>query len=131
MRLKAFRAKIWSLSRTESFDYECTKCHAKVSGTWRGRCPNCEEWNTLKFIGSDPSPKNQQPQFTQEVEREYIVQYLKHRKISNQPIKFYYKNDTQPREFYQYSFNDTYVYIPSGKGYSYNYLIDRIRNVIA
>lgn len=57
------------------------------------------------------------------------MQYLKYRSVSGLPINIYYKDDVTFRVFYSYTFDDTYLHIPSTKGYSYKYLIDRIRNV--
>lgn len=56
------------------------------------------------------------------------MNYLETKASSGQPIKIYYKEDTLPTVFHDFTFNDTYLFVPSGKGFSYTYLIARIRN---
>lgn len=67
--------------------------------------------------------------FKAEVDRTYVVQYLKHKAAIYQPIKIFYKDDRLPTIFHDYRFDEKYLYIPSGKGYEYRYLIERIRKV--
>lgn len=57
------------------------------------------------------------------------MQYLKYKTTMNQPVKIFYKEESLPTIFYEYKFDTTYLYVPSGKGYDYRYLIERIRNV--
>lgn len=110
--------------------FVCSNCKT-TEMTWSGRCPSCGEWNTLVSTSTDPKLKKKKAKkFTSEVDRQHVVKYLKYRKLSNQPIKIYYKDDTSFRVFYQYNFDDKYIHIPSGEGYSYKYLIDRVRNVV-
>ena len=128
--LHAFRQKINHQEKSASNTnwYKCTNCDS-ISSTWSGRCASCGEWNTQATIKSATKPVVKKAKFEQEVTREYIVQYLQYRAASNQPIKIYYKDDKTFRVFYSYTFDDTYLHIPGTKGYSYKYLINRIRNV--
>lgn len=74
-------------------------------------------------------PKPAKIEFKQEVSKAHIIEYLKYRSAIGEPIKIYYKNDRAFRVFYSYTFDDKYLRVPTEKGYSYTYLIDRIRNV--
>lgn len=67
--------------------------------------------------------------FKQEISRERIMLYLKFKAATKQPIKIFYKEEEWPTIFYDYKFDNKYLYVPSGKGYDYKYLIERIRNV--
>ena len=90
---------------------------------------SCGQWNTQTKVSAEGQPKIKKEKFTQEVSREYIVEYLKYRSASNLPIKIYYKDDKAFRTFYSYSFDNTYLRVAGTKGYDYKYIIDRIRNV--
>lgn len=57
------------------------------------------------------------------------MEYLEYKSANYQPIKIFYKSDILPTIFYSYRFDNKYLYVSSGKGYEYKYLIDRIRNV--
>lgn len=100
-----------------------------MTDSWSGRCTACGEWNTQKTVRSATKPVVKKVKFEQEVSKEYILEYLQYRAASNQPIKIYYKDDRTFRVFYSYTFDNTYLHIPGTKGYSYKYLLDRIRNV--
>jgi hypothetical protein len=76
-----------------------------------------------------PKAKPAKTQFQTEVNKAYIMQYLKHKAAIYQPIKIFYKDDKLPTIFHDYRFDEKYLYVPSGKGYEYTYLIERIRNV--
>lgn len=127
--LHAFRQKVNQQKKVAASTwYKCSNCDS-VQSEWFGRCPACGEWNTLSNVQSNTKPTTKKPKFTPEVTREYIMQYLQYKAATNQPIKIYYKDDKTFRVFYSYTFDDIYLHIPSTKGYSYKYSIDRIRNV--
>ena len=138
MRLKTFREALnrrEPVPTRETYGYICTNCHAPAE-TWSGKCLSCGEWNALQVVtpGKKPgpvsTPKKKPETFTPEVDRAYVVQYLEYRKLIDKPIRFYYKDDATAREFYRYRFDDTYIYVSSGRGYEIKFLIDRVRNVV-
>jgi hypothetical protein len=128
--LHAFRQKVNRQKKVAATTwYKCSSCDS-IHPNWSGRCPACGEWSTLSAVQSNGQPPvAKKSKFSPEVSREYVVQYLQYRAASNQPIKIYYKDDRTFRIFYSYTFDDTYLHIPSTKGYTYKYLIDKIRNV--
>lgn len=66
----------------------------------------------------------------QEISMEYIKWYLEQKFKTGQPIKVYYKDDTQYRTFFTYTYDDTYLRVPaSAGGYNILFRLDRIRNV--
>ena len=138
--LRTFRSTIYRYTHPPEkttyieFKWKCSNC-GSLYEDWFGRCNACGEWNTMQETNdASPSmPKIQRAsrtkKFSQEVSRDYIMQYLKSKSVMKQPIKIYYKDDKTFRVFYSYSFDNTYLRVPSTHGYDYKYLIDRIRNV--
>jgi len=114
--------------------FKCTNCDS-IAYSWAGRCESCGEWNTLMQVTNasattrTATPKRTRAKkFKQEVSRQEIMLYLQTKSRSGQPIKIYYKDDKLPTIFHDYTFNSTYLFVPSGKGFSYKYLIERIRS---
>lgn len=85
--------------------------------------------NRLYKSVTQPKPKKTSFEFQREIPVEDILRYLRYRKDTGQPAKIYYKDDITFRTFHNFSFTKDHLYIPSGKGYNYTYLISRIRNV--
>lgn len=67
--------------------------------------------------------------FQRENTLEEIVDYLKNQETKNQPLKFWYRSDNEPREMYDYFINKKYVNVRSDKGYFIKFLIDKIRKI--
>ncbi len=59
-----------------------------------------------------------------------IKKYLQNQYRKNEPAIFYYRNDTTSRSIVNFTLDDTYIRVPSGKGYPITYRIDRIRKVV-
>lgn len=45
------------------------------------------------------------------------------------PLKFWYRDDTKPREMYDYYIDEKYVQVRADKGYYIKFLTDRIRKI--
>ncbi len=67
--------------------------------------------------------------FQRENTLEEIIDYLKKQETNNMPLKFWYRDDTQPREIYDYYVDEKYVQVRADKGYYIKFLIDRIRKM--
>ena len=129
--LHAFRDKLRHQNKAELQTwYKCTNCNS-IYSKWSGRCESCGKWNTLRTSTGRTNTRSAKKKeaFVPEVERGYIVQYLKSRSATHQPVKIYYKDDATFRVFYNYTFDDKYIHTPSTEGYDFKYLIDKIRNI--
>ena len=116
---------------------ECYLCYEKVTGTtlhafreklYGRRKPNPSyKSSASKYV--QPRQKSTPPQFQVEVNKAYVMEYMRQRAAAYQPVKIFYKDDKLPTIFHDYRFDEKYLYVSSGKGYEYKYLIERIRNV--
>jgi len=94
-------------------------------------CKECgRNWTSSgiveNFVYRKPKTKNN---IQRENTLEEIIAYLKDKKANNMPLKFWYRNDTKPREIYDYFIDEKYVNVRSDKGYFIKFLINKIRRI--
>ncbi|MEX2410277.1 MAG: hypothetical protein WD607_02710 [Candidatus Paceibacterota bacterium] len=108
---------------------KCPKCKSKVirkaSLSYNKHnkyyCKNCNEiWDF------EVKQKNN---FKRENTLEEIVGYLKNQERNNVPLKFWYRDDIEPREMHDYLIDEKYVRVRSDKGYYIKFLINKIRKI--
>lgn len=101
-------------------------------GKQRYVCKNCKK-NWTGNVTSDSFISAQPERTDAEVKREVslsrIKAYLRDKQSKLEPIKFYYRNDTTPRESDNYTVDSNYVYFRVGGGRKITFRIDRIRKV--
>lgn len=69
--------------------------------------------------------------FIREDSIEDIKKYLNNKKNNNSPVSFYYKDKNSMDQYYNYYFDDKYLYVKSWYSKFYiKYLIDKIRKVV-
>lgn len=94
-------------------------------------CKECgRNWTSNKIVENLVYRKsNTKDNLQRENTLEEIVVYLKSQKENNMPLKFWYRNDTEPRETYDYFIDEKYVNVHSDKGYFIRFLINKIRKI--
>jgi len=73
--------------------------------------------------------KTQDVDFRRENDLTIIKSYLENQKVNDDPIKFWYRDDVEPREIYDYHIDDKYINVRSDEGYFIKFLIDKIRKI--
>lgn len=71
----------------------------------------------------------QKNHFQRENTLDEIINYLKSQKAKGLALKFWYRNDTDPRDIRDYYIDKKYVNVRSDKGYYIKFLIDKIRKI--
>jgi len=132
---------IWDFDiEEENFDHE-NKCPACGSENYEKKgfrnekqryiCKDCGRNWTFNGIVKNlvvRKPKTKDV-FQRENTLEEIIAYLKNQETSNMPLKFWYRDDTKPREAYDYFIDEKYVQVRADRGYYIKFLIDRIRKI--
>jgi len=83
----------------------------------------------VKKSARTKTTKTQNVDFKRETDLTVIKNYLENQKVNDDPIKFWYREDINPREIYDYNVDDKYINARSDKGYFIKFLIDRIRKI--
>ena len=94
-------------------------------------CRDCgRNWTSNEAVGNFVfrKPKTKDV-FQRENTLEEIVAYLKNQETKNMPLKFWYRDDTKPREMHDYFIDEKYVQVRADKGYYIKFLINRIRKI--
>lgn len=121
----------------------CPYCNSKnIWSKWyrwdtkRLVCKNCtKSWSVPmnSYIESKikiSNTKNEED-FIREDSIENIKKYLNNNKNNNLPVSFYYKDKNSMDQYYNYYFDDKYLYVKSWYSKFYiKYLIDKIRKVV-
>ena len=94
-------------------------------------CKDCgRNWTSNgtinNFVSRNPKVKDT---FQRENTLEEIIVYLKNQETNNKPLKFWYRDDVNPREMYDYFIDEKYVQVRADKGYYIKFLIDKIRKI--
>lgn len=67
--------------------------------------------------------------FTGECTIETIKAYIENRKAKNEPIVFYYRDDSFPRIIHEYFLDGKYIQVITDEGQPKTFLLDKIRKV--
>ncbi|MBT4272942.1 IS1 family transposase [Candidatus Woesearchaeota archaeon] len=94
-------------------------------------CKGCgRNWTSngvvKNLVSREPKTKDT---FQRENTLEEIIDYLKKQETNNLPLKFWYRNDSEPREMHDYFIDQKYVQVRADKGYYIKFLIDKIRKI--
>jgi len=94
-------------------------------------CKDCRKnWTSDVIVKNRTTKKTKSENtFQRENSLKEIIAYLKSKEKNNMPLKFWYRNDIEPRKMYDYFVDDRYVQVRSDKGYYIKFLIDKIRKV--
>ncbi len=129
------RTRIDENSNYENKCPECNSEHYEKKGfrnqKQRYICKDCgRNWTSdgvvKKFVSRKPKTKDT---FQRENTLEEIVAYLKNQEKNNESLKFWYRDDTSPREMHDYFIDEKYVQVRADKEYYIKFLIDKIRKI--
>lgn len=130
--------KIYQKQKDRLKEIKCPECNSRRyekkgfrNQKQRYICKDCGRNWTSNGIAQNSISKGlkSKDSFQRENTLEEIVAYLKNRETNNKPLKFWYRDDTKPREVYDYFIDEKYVQVKADKGYFIKFLIDRIRKI--